>query len=181
MAVFKLLATYALVLLATLSISAWRLNELTLGSAARGAWLPFLRPLIGAGFEVSLLLAVPAALLVARAAGLPRVASAIAFVLLAGVGVWGAVRFDPGAVAPGQLADALLRQARESCEQAPERKAEVPLLAMRWSCSSSPARLQGRAPIGKRAEFSAANVHLAPDLRTISLDELELRVGATLQ
>ena len=181
MAIFRLIATYTLVLLATLSISAWRLNELTLGSAARGAWMPFLRPLIGAGFEVSLLLAVPAALLVARAGGLSRLGSLLAFVALGGIGVWGAVKFDPGALAPGQLADALLRQARGSCEHTPERKADVPLLAMSWSCASAPPRLQGRAPMGKRAEFSAAEIRLASDLRTISLDDLELRLGATLK
>lgn len=181
MAIFRLIATYTLVLLAALSVSAWRLNELTLGSAARGAWLPFLRPLIGAGFEVSLLLALPPALLVARASGLSRFASAIAFVVLAAIGVGGAVRFDPGALAPGQLADALLRQARESCEHTPERKADVPLLGMSWACTSGRPRLHGRAPMGKRADFSAEDIRLASDLRTISLDDLELRLGATLK
>lgn len=180
-AIFRLIATYALVLLATLSICAWRLNELTLGSAAHGAWLPFLRPLLGAGFEVSLLLAVPTSVLVGRAAGLSRTGSTVAFLLLAGIGIWGAVRLDPGAVPPGQLADAMLSDARDRCGQSPERRADVPLLSMHWNCASMPPRLQGRAPIGKRADFSASRIRLAPDLRTIGLDDLELRLGASLK
>lgn len=180
-AISRLIATYALVLLATLSVCAWRLNELTFGSAVRGAWLPFLRPLIGAGFEVSLLLAVPTALLVARAAGLSRRGVAVAFLLLAAIGAGGAARFDLGAQPPGQLADAMLRDARERCEGTPGRRADIPLLAMSWNCASSPPRVEGKAPLGKRAAFSAAQIRLASDLRMLELDELELKIGATLK
>ncbi|MFZ5891140.1 MAG: hypothetical protein ACOY0T_08820 [Myxococcota bacterium] len=182
LAIRRLLGVYGLVLLATLLISAWRLNELTLGSAARGAWLPFLRPLLGAGFEVSLLLAVPAALLAARAAGLSIARCAFAFALLSAIGVLAATRLDPGGLAPGQLAEALLREARDRCEMLPSRRADVPLIGMTWSCpAGAPATLTGRVPIAKRAEFSAGSIQLAPDLRTISLSELELSLPATLK
>lgn len=181
-AIRRLLGVYGLVLLATLLISAWRLNELTLGSAARGAWLPFLRPLLAAGFEVSLLLALPPALLAARAVGLSWLGCGAAFCVLAFVSVLSAIRLDPGTLAPGQLAEQLLRQAREQCVESPEHRAVVPLIGMTWSCPpGAAARLEGRAPIGKRASFSAAEVHLAPDLRALSVDELELRLGATVK
>jgi hypothetical protein len=171
---------YGLVLLATLLISAWRLNELTLGSASRGAWLPFLHPLLGAGFEVSLLLALPPALLGARAAGLSWRACCAAFLVLASISAVGAMRLDPGTRAPGQLAEQLLRDAREHCAESSERKAVVPLIGMTWSCPpGAPVRLEGRAPVGKGAEFRAADVHLAPDLRSLSVDDVTLRLAAT--
>jgi hypothetical protein len=168
---------YGLILLGTLLFSAWRLQELTLGSATRRVWLPFLRPLLGAGFEISVLIALPPALLVARAAGLSRIGSVVAFSLLAAIGVAGATHFDPGGWAPGQVAEGLLQAARERCAQTPEHRADVPLIGMAWHCPPGGARLQGRAPLGKHAEFSATGVVLAPDLRAISLTDLELRVG----
>ncbi|MGC4093631.1 MAG: hypothetical protein QM756_38175 [Polyangiaceae bacterium] len=182
MATVRVLGVYVLVLACTLLLSAWRLNELTLGTAARQAWLPFLRPLLAAGFEVSVLVALPAAVLAARAAGFGRVGCVAAFAALAALSVFGAVRFDPSGDAPGQLAEGLLRGARENCEQSAEHRADVPLLGMSWTCKpNQAARLRGRVPMGKRAEFSAASIDLAPDLRTIWLADFELALGATLK
>lgn len=181
-AIRRLLGVYGLILLGTLLVSAWRLNELTLGSAARAAWLPFLRPLLAAGFEVSLLLALPPALLTARTAGLSQRACAISFVFLAAVGALGAARLDPGSRAPGQLAEQLVQQAREACGESVDRRAQVPLMGLTWSCPrGEAAHLEGRAPIGKRAEFRATSVQLAPDLRSFSVTDLELRLGASLK
>jgi hypothetical protein len=179
LAIRRLFAVYGLILLAALFFSAWRLRELTLGSVDRRVWLPFLHPLLGAGFEISVLIALPPALLVARAAGLTRATCALAFAGLAAIGVWGSLHFDPSDQPPGQMAEGLLHIAREHCEQTPERRADVPLIAMSWTCPPTGARLHGRAPMGKKAEFSASGVLLAPDLRTISLTDLELKLGAS--
>lgn len=167
--------------------------------------LPFARALFAASLETTLLCAPPlgwalaAAWLVERGearalfaigqspAMIVRssVPIALAFTALAGVATlaWGTE-----AAAPGRLARALVDEARRSCEgQTAPRAADVPFVGLTWLCfppSSAPGasaqgsrpRLTGALPGGAGA-FTAADVTVSDDLRSLQFHEMQLLFG----
>lgn len=172
--VLRLIAVYLAVFLLVLAISGLRLSSLTLAGAPRELWLPFVRPLLAATLEMSFLLAAPAGGLVARAAGMR-----VPFVLLVTAAL-GAICFAPlrsleqGKPA-GTVAQEILDASRASCAESPERRVRAPLLAVEWTCApGQAAHVSGMVPFLRSARFSATELTMTPDLRRLSLEELEL-------
>jgi hypothetical protein len=176
-----LLAVYVAILAAVLAISAQRLSALSLGSVPRALWGPFVRPLASTAFEMALLVAVPAAVLAARAAGLSLRGVLVAAALLVAFDISAAVGLDPGVVAPGRIAQQLIETGRDSCSTSPGRALEVPLVGLTWTCPpGQPQRISGRSPVGRpKVSYSAASLRVSDDLRQIEVTGLALEVPAS--
>jgi hypothetical protein len=157
--------------------------------------LPFARSLFAVGLETTLLAAPPigwafcAAMLVERGearalfatgtspAGIVRttLVAAAGFGLLAAVAslAWGRE-----AAAPGRLARSLVAESRQTCgEGAGQRTAYVPFVGATWLCfPDAPPRLAGQLPTGG-GSFSARELWISDDLRSLELSDLRLVVG----
>jgi hypothetical protein len=100
------------------------------------------------------------------------------FAALAGVAalVWGTE-----AAAPGRLARSLVDQARRTCEETRHARVEqVPIVGVTWLCfPDAPPRLTGRLPGGGAGAFSAADLFISDDLRTLSFSDMRLLLGPT--
>jgi hypothetical protein len=166
--------------------------------------LPFARALFAASLETTLLCAPPLGWALASAWLVERgearalfaigqsptrivrssVPVAFAFTALAGVA---ALAWGTEAAAPGRLARSLVDEAKRSCEgQTAPRAADVPFVGVTWLCfppaSSKPRaagarpRLTGALPGGTGA-FTAADVTVSDDLRSLQFLEMELLFG----
>ena len=160
------------------------------------AALPFARALFTVGLETTLLAAPPigwafcAAVLVERGearalfatgtspAGIVRttLVAAAGFALLSAIAslAWGRE-----AAAPGRLARALVAESKLSCSDgaAGERAAYVPFVGLTWLCfPDAPPRLAGQLPTGG-GSFSARDISISDDLRSLELSDLRLMVG----
>jgi hypothetical protein len=180
LAVWRPLAVYLAILAGVVALSAQRLTALSLSAAPRALWGPFVRPLASAAFEMALLVAVPAAALAARASGLSWRATLLATALLLALSVSVAVGLDPGSVAPGHTAQQLLETARDACPSSPERRVQVPLVGLTWTCpKGARARISGPLPLSAKPNFAAASLRVSDDLRRIDATELELELPAS--
>jgi hypothetical protein len=174
-AVRRLLGLYSLTLLVLFVVSARRLFELGPADAPLSLWSPFLKPLIGAACEMALLIAVPAAVLCARASGLGLRASVFAASVLLVPTIGAAVTLDTSSTAPGRVAQQLIDAARSTCPKSPERRVAVPLLPITWSCPRGAAPVaSGRVPFGTKVDFSARTLRVSSDLRRIDLEQFTL-------
>jgi hypothetical protein len=139
--------------------------------------MAFARPLVSAAFEMALLVAVPAAVLASRAS-----AASLRFTLVLGAALTAATAgaaalLDPVALAPGQMAQQLIDSARESCPSSAQRRVDVPIVGLAWSCPpAGPIRASGQLPALAKAHYSARSVQVSSDLREVELAALELSV-----
>jgi hypothetical protein len=181
LAVWRLFAVYLVILAGVVAVSAQRLTALTLPAVPRALWGPFVRPLASAAFEMALLLAVPAAVLAARAAGLRLRATVLAAAALIAFNVATALGLDPGSVAPGRIAQQLIDSGRDSCPSSPGHRVVVPLVGLTWTCPpGEPARLSGHTPVGRpKVDYSATALTVSEDLRQIEVTGLALEVPAS--
>lgn len=181
LAVWRLLAVYVAILAAVIAVSAQRLTALTLAAVPRALWGPFMRPLASAAFEMALLVAVPAAVLVAKASGLSLRGSLVAAAALIVFNVSAAVGFEPGVVAPGRIAQQLIDGGRDSCLSSPARELVLPLVGLTWTCQPGrPARISGRSPVARpKLSYSAASLQVSDDLRQIQAADLTIEVPAS--
>jgi hypothetical protein len=129
---------------------------------------------------MALLVAVPAAVLTARASGLSQRAALLAATVLIGVSVSAALGLDPGSIAPGHTAQQLIDTGRDSCPTSPGRRVQVPLVGLTWTCppGASP-RASGQLPALPKAKYSATSLQVSADLRQLELTNLELNLPAT--
>ncbi|HWA77208.1 MAG TPA: hypothetical protein VG937_32960 [Polyangiaceae bacterium] len=175
MAVWRALLVYLAIVAVLIAISAHRLTTVALPGVPRALWMPFARPLASAAFEMALLVAVPAAVLASRASALP-----LRFVMLLGAALTAATAgaaalLDPVALAPGQMAQQLIDSGRESCPSATERRVDVPIVGLTWTCPlAGPVRASGHLPSLAKARYSAGSVQVSADLREVELAALEL-------
>lgn len=177
MAVWRALAVYLAIVAALVAISAQRLTTLAL---PRALWVPFLRPLASAAFEMALLVAVPAAVLAARGSRRSLRFTLLLGAALAAATAMAAAALDPVVLAPGQIAQQLIDSGRESCASSPGRRVEVPIVGLIWSCPPAGAvRVSGRLPSLPKAQYSAASVQVSADLREVELTGFELTLPAT--
>ena len=147
---------------------------------------PFARPLLAVALELSFLVCVPLALgIVASTKGARArpltwrdalVSSALLVCCLGGLAFALSASLDGGTSTPGALATELVASARQSCvESKAPAEVSVPLVGFSWRCEASRApRLQGKAPLGKNAQFDAQTVELSDDLRRVSLSDMAL-------
>jgi hypothetical protein len=101
---------------------------------------------------------------------------ALLFAALAAVA---ALAWGTEAAAPGRLARSLVDEARRSCSEGGEpRVAQVPFVGVSWLCfgQDSP-RLVGRVPGGGAGTFSAAELSISDDLRTLRFSDMRLLLG----
>jgi hypothetical protein len=159
--------------------------------------LPFTRALFAASLETTLLCAPPLGWALASAWLVERgearalfaigqsptkivrssVPVALAFTALAGVA---ALAWGTEAAAPGRLARSLVDQAKRSCEEkATPRAADVPFVGVTWLCFPPRARprLTGVLP-GEAGAFTAADVTVSDDLRSLQFLDMELLFGS---
>jgi hypothetical protein len=157
--------------------------------------LPFARALFAVGLETTLLCAPPigwalaASTLVERgearalfAIGLSpaRVVRATAgfAAAFAALSALAALAWGTEASAPGRLARALVDQSKRSCagEVAP-RTAHVPFVGVTWLCFEDQApRLTGALP-GGGGTFTAADLSISDDLRSLDFSDMRLLLG----
>jgi hypothetical protein len=158
--------------------------------------LPFARALFAVGLEATLLAAPPigwafcAAALVERGearalfatgtspAGIVRttLVAAVGFAVLTALA---SLVAGTEAAAPGRLARALVIESKQSCGEnaVSERSAYVPFVGLTWLCfSDAPPRLVGQLPTGG-GSFSARDLSISDDLRSLELSDLRLMVG----
>jgi len=180
LAFWRLLAVYVAILSGLFALAARRLTDLALPDTPRALWIPFLRPLLAAAFEMALLLAVPAAVLAVRACGWSlRATLAVAVALTVGT-LWASEAFDPGVVEPGRIAQQLIDSGRGACAQSSERRVQVPLVGLTWKCPADAApRASGRVPGGLNASYTAASIQVSRDLRQIDFTGLTLALPPT--
>jgi hypothetical protein len=180
LAIWRLLAVYVTILSGLFALAARRLTDLALPGTPRALWIPFLRPLLSAAFEMALLLAVPAAVLAVRACGWSlRATLAVAVALTVGT-LWASTALDPGLVEPGRIAQQLIDSGREACARSSERRVQVPLVGLTWKCPAEVApRVSGRVPGGLKASYTAASIQVSPDLRQIEFTGLALELPPT--
>lgn len=184
MAITRAIGLYFAVLGAALGFFTLRLRELSLGDAPFALWLPFVRPLLSAAFEASLLVGVPSAWLLLffelrRRSPRPRSGPILAAAALALVtfSAGGALVTDVGSRAPGQLAQELIDRARDACDTSPDRSVAVPLVRVSWVCpAGGPWVLSGKAAELGGAVFTATALRVSEDLRRFELENLELRL-----
>jgi len=158
--------------------------------------LPFARGLLAMGLETALLAAPPlgwafaAAVLVERgearalfAAGMSpgavvrtTILPAAFFAALAAVAAaaWGAE-----AAAPGRMARELLAQSKQSCLAANVTQAvDVPIVGVTWLCNpGDPPRVVGSLPGGGQGKFSALDLRVSDDVRTVDLTDMKMLLG----
>jgi hypothetical protein len=157
--------------------------------------LPFARALFAVGLETTLLCAPPigwalaCSTLVERgearaffALGLSparvvraTLLPALGFAALAAVA---ALAWGTEAASPGRLARSLVEQSRRSCagEVAP-RAAHIPFVGVTWLCFERTApRLSGELP-GGGGTFSAADLVISDDLRSLDFSDMRLLLG----
>jgi len=157
--------------------------------------LPFARALFAVGLETTLLCAPPigwalaCSTLVERgearalfALGLsPRrvvratAVPAIGFAALAAIA---AMAWGTEAAAPGRLARSLVEQSKRSCsENVAPRTAHIPFVGVTWLCFEGRApRLSGALP-GGGGMFTAADLTISDDLRSLHFSDMRLLVG----
>ena len=181
LAVWRLLAVYVTILVGVVAVSAQRLTALSLPAVPRALWGPFVRPLASAAFEMALLLAVPAAVLAARASGLSLRGTLLAAGALIVFNVSVAAGLEPGSVAPGRIAQQLIDSGRDSCPSSPGHQVVVPLVGLTWTCPpGQPARLSGHTPVGRpKVDYSATSLQVSEDLRQVEARGLALQVPAS--
>jgi hypothetical protein len=89
-----------------------------------------------------------------------------------------ALAWGTEAAAPGRLARSLVEESKRTCETAREpRVAQVPFVGVTWLCfAEAPPRLTGSVPRGA-GTFSAADLEVSDDLRTLRFSDLRLLMG----
>jgi hypothetical protein len=157
--------------------------------------LPFARALFAVGLETTLLCAPPigwalacstlvergeARALFALGLGPGRIvrATTVPALAFAALAALSALAWGTEAAAPGRLARSLVEQSRRACagEVAP-RAAHIPFVGVTWLCFEGRApRLSGTLPGGGGA-FTAADLAISDDLRSLHFADMRLLVG----
>lgn len=175
---------YALALALAIALAVWRVGALA-SNAPLALWLPFVRPLLSAAFELSLLLGVPAAAVYSWARlGVAAARRELRWMApgltLAGVSIAGAVLTDIGTQAPGKLVQELIDAGEASCANSVAQRVDVPLVSLQWSCSTGAApTVSGKAPSFGAATFQAKALRVSADLRSLDLSDAHVEVPPT--
>jgi hypothetical protein len=149
---------------------------------------PFARPLAASALEVAYLIGIPVGVsLVAarvRVSSLNQWADAraiVAVVLGSALFVFGLSSWlDRDTDSPGRLASDLLAGGRSMCLDERPTRIDVPMVGVTWVCEGQAApRVEGRAPMGKTAHFSASELTLSDDLRQLGLRDFVLDMKLT--
>ncbi len=157
--------------------------------------LPFARALFAVGLETTLLAAPPIGWALASATLVERGEARALFALgqsplrvvrttalpaagFAALAALSALAWGTEAAAPGRLARSLIDEARHSCAGAVvPRAAEVPFVGVTWLCfKGRQPRIAGTLPGGGGA-FSAANLDVSDDLRSLRFSDMGLLLG----
>jgi hypothetical protein len=90
-----------------------------------------------------------------------------------------ALAWGTEAAAPGRLARSLVEQSKRSCsENVGPRTAHIPFVGVTWLCFEGRApRLSGQLP-GGGGTFTAADLTISDDLRSLHFSDMRLLLGA---